>query len=178
MSMDWEPACLAMNTVLCSDCRLGEFIIHRGNLCLPQFLSYCISPSMCQQQAFVSSPLPSHLLHPAPKRSQHLKQHPLYGAAVTSGCNVSAHCLDLTLLISGFSAERRLKNRKQNKPVRKSGICAVSLKAEWSSRQQGRRGGFGAPERGCFSWMGMDFITYFLFCRFSSLDIFTTWFLV
>lgn len=160
----------------CDCCRLGEsLVLHHGNPCLPQFLSYCISLTICQQQAFLSSPLPSHLLHlGAPQGSQCLVHNPVCRAAAASGCDVSGHCLDLTLLPSSFAAKQ---NRKQNKAVRKSGICVVSLKAEWHSRQLGSGGRFGVLERGCFSWRGLDFITYFLFCRFASLDIFTTWFL-
>lgn len=84
---------------------------------------------------FPQQPLPSHLLHPgAPRRSRYLTQHPANGAAAAWGCSVSGHCWDLTLLPSGFTAERSLKNRKQNKAVRKCDICGVFLKAEWQWR--------------------------------------------
>lgn len=128
--------------------------------------------------AFLSSPSPSHLLHPsAPEGSQHLVWHPGHGAAAMAGCDVSDHCLDPSPLPSGFAAKQRLKTRKQNKSVRKPGICVVSLKAASRSRKLGSGGHFGELDRGCFSCRGLDFIMYFLLCRFASLDVFTTWFL-
>lgn len=159
--------------------RAGEpLVLRHGDPCLPRSLSSCLSLAACQQGPFRSGPLPSHPVHPGtPEGSGRPIPHPACGAAAVSACHGGGRCLDLTLLPSGFAAERRLKNRKQTKAVRKSGICVVSPKAERRNRQLGSSACCGALGRGRFSWRGLGFITYFLFCRFAALDIFTTWFL-
>lgn len=171
-----RPAWLLNAVLRCDRCRWASPWAYATVIpdCLSSFPIECCSSA----RSFPQQPFTSHLLHPgAPGGSQRLVQLPVCGAAAALRCNVSGHCLDLTLLPSDFAAEQRLKNRKQNKAVRKSGICVASLKAEWHSRQLGSGSHFGALARACFSWRGLDFITYFLFCRFASLDIFTTWFL-
>jgi len=108
----------------------------------------CLSFFPIAFHSLFGSSLPSHFLHlGAPEGNQCLVQCPACRAAATLGCDVSGHCLHPTLLSSGFAAEERLKNRKQNKAVRKSAIRVVSPKAEWHSRQLGSSGPFGALER-------------------------------
>lgn len=84
--------------------------------------------------SFPSSSSPSHLLHPSLREASTSCGTQGMELAAMAGWDVSEHCWDLSPLPSGLASKQRLKTRKQNKSVRKPGICVVSLKAECHSR--------------------------------------------
>lgn len=132
--------CLA--TVLrCDCCREGEAVfLHHSNPASLSIFPIAFRPPFASGKissaAFAIPPL-------VPGESWYLIQHPASRAAAAWGCNVSGRCWDLTLLPSGFAAERSLINRKQRKAVRKCDICVVLLRAELHCRQLGSGACFG-----------------------------------